>query len=347
MDILEISGTEYEVGVKIGKKFRTYFQEKIGKYEQKLKYDEVKNILENVREKIELKAPKCLEEIYGRADGAKVSRDALLLMFCPELFGAVNGCSTIIVKKNEKEILFAHNEDDLMDGSETVCLVKYNIGNNWVVGYTKARQLVGGAFAWNNYGIVISCNYIYSSMINIDNVSRYVLSREILRCKNIKEIINKCKEIKTASGFSVNVLDLKENKAINIEVGTSSIQITNIENKYGRANHYINKKSYHRVIKNQETLNRQEKITELLKNIKISSSDMKTLVNILNYEGDEYNNSIFKDFRKYPELNQVMTTNTFTINSANKKIVIYNYLNMEILNIDYDSFNINKNKMEK
>lgn len=341
-----MSGTEYEIGVEIGKKFKDYFQEQIVKYVEKLQYEEVRNILNNIQEKIKNEAPKCLEEIYGRADGAEVSRDGLLLMFCPELFGAVNGCSTLIVKKNENQVIFAHNEDDVMNGSETVNLIKYNIGNEWIVGYTKARQLVGGAFAWNNYGIVISCNYIYSSMINIGNVSRYILSRELLRCKTINEVIEKCKKISTASGFSINVLDLKTNKVINIEKGTESIQVTEVEQKYGRANHYINPKSYHRIIRNQETLNRQKEIEELIDKIDINSIEMVDLVKILQYESTEYNNSIFKDFRKYPESNEVMTTNTFTIDSKDKKIVIYNYLDREILNINYDSFNIEKEKIK-
>ncbi len=345
MEVLEISGTLYEVGMIIGKKYKKYFQEQIPKYIEKLQYEEIQNILKVIEEKIKKYAPKCLEEIYGRADGADVPRNALLLMFCPELFGAVSGCTTLLVKKNDNEVLFAHNEDDSMVGSETVSLIKYNIGDDWLVGYTKARQLVGGAFAWNKHGIVISCNYIYSSMISIENVSRYILTRELLRSKTIEEVIEKCKKLSTASGFSINVLDLKSNKIINIEKGIESIQITEIKNKYARANHYINEKSYHRIIRNQETLNRQKKIEELINNININSVNMEDLVKILQYESTEYNSSIFKDFRKYPELNEVMTTNTFTINSKDKKIVIYNYLDREILNIEYDSFHITKEKL--
>ncbi len=97
------------MGYQIGKKFKKYLSTVISKYECKLPQaiDSVKHL------EMKLKAllPNCLDEIYGRADGAEVSRDAMLLLFFPEIFKRIDGCTTAIVKKSDK-VLFVHNEDE-------------------------------------------------------------------------------------------------------------------------------------------------------------------------------------------------------------------------------------------
>ena len=105
-----VTGTEYEMGYKIGEKFKMYLQNKVKIYDEKITNPIVYSKVKEMESKLKNEFPKCLEEIYGRAAGAEVSRDSLLLMFFPEIFKSIDGCTTILLKKSNGKFLFSHNE---------------------------------------------------------------------------------------------------------------------------------------------------------------------------------------------------------------------------------------------
>lgn len=319
----EVSGTEYDMGYAVGKEFKDYLQKSIEKYEEKLK---IKNVYENVKrmeEKLKKQFSKCLEEIYGRADGANVSRDATLLMFFPEIFRKIDGCTTVILKKENGNFLFSHNEDDKNYNINNVALVKYKYSDYWIVGYTMAEKLTGSSFAFNSYGLVFSSNYIFDTKINLNNVSRYIMVRDVMNSKSIEETIEKLKNSKVASAFSLNILDTKKNIAINVEKDIDEIYVTNIEDRYARANHFTSKE-YILPEDRKSTKFRDEKANELIKLVDRKSASIDDLLNILNYETDDYNESIFKDPKKYPD--KSITCANFSCDNDLKKICIKDYL---------------------
>lgn len=318
----EVTGTEYDMGYAVGKEFKDYLQKSIEKYEEKFK---IKNVYENVKsmeEKLKKQFPKCLEEIYGRADGANVSRDATLLMFFPEIFRKIDGCTTVILKKENGNFLFSHNEDDRYN-INNVALVKYKYSDYWIVGYTMAEKLTGSSFAFNSYGLVFSSNYIFDTKINLNNISRYIMVRDVMNSKSIEEAIEKLKNSQVASAFSLNILDINKNIAVNIEKDIEEIYVTNIEDRYARANHFTSKE-YILPEDRKSTKFRDEKSNELIKLVDSKNAKIEDLINILNYEIDDYNESIFKDPKKYND--KSITVANFSCDNDLKNICIKDYL---------------------
>ena len=111
MKYLEITGTYYDFGFQIGRYFKNYLNSIIKPYREKIKFKKVNKHVSYLENKLKKSFPNCLEEINGRADGAGIERKTMLLLFFPEIFKRVDGCTTIIVKQ-QNNFLFAHNEDE-------------------------------------------------------------------------------------------------------------------------------------------------------------------------------------------------------------------------------------------
>jgi hypothetical protein len=71
--------------------------------------------------------------------------------------------------------------------------------------------------SWNSYGIVKTVNYCHDEDINLDNLPRYFSQRHLTEAKSIDEMISRCKEMKVASGFHINAIDINNNIAVSIE----------------------------------------------------------------------------------------------------------------------------------
>ena len=84
-----VSGNDYDMGYKVGNIFKEYLQNEIKKYDEKMLNKNIYSIVKKLELKLKEESFSCLEEIYGRADGAEVSRDSLLLMFFPEIYKIV------------------------------------------------------------------------------------------------------------------------------------------------------------------------------------------------------------------------------------------------------------------
>ena len=330
-----VTGTDYDMGYQIGKIFKEYLHNEIKKYDEKILN---KNVYAKVKElefKLKNESFNCLREIYGRADGAEVSRDSLLLMFFPEIYKRIDGCTTLILKKQNGKFLFSHNEDEKKYTSKNTALIKYDYGQYWIVGYTMAEKLTGSSFGYNSYGLVFSSNYIYDTKIELNNISRYVMVRTVMNASTIDEVISILKKCKVASAFSLNVLDTKTNKAINIEKDIEEIYVTNIEDRYARANHFTTKKDE---LPNEPISSkfRNEKSNELIKVIDRKTANIDNLKSILNYETADYYQSIFKDPKKYSD--QSITVANFSYDGEKNTIEIVDYLGDSKLKFAYEDF---------
>ncbi|MBQ3408287.1 MAG: hypothetical protein IJH12_03670 [Clostridia bacterium] len=331
----EVTGTEYEIGFKIGEKFKIYLQNKAKIYDEKIINLTIYSRVKEMENKLKNEFPKCLEEIYGRADGAEVSRDSLLLMFFPEIFKGIDGCTTILLKKSNGKFLFSHNEDDKFYNRDGVALVKYQYKDYWIVGYTPADKLIGSSFAYNSYGMVFSSNYIYDTKIDLDNISRYIMVRIVMDSQNIDEAITKLKTHKVASAFSLNILDMNSNTAVNVEKDISDIYVTKIQDRYARANHFIAKKDD----LPEEPISssfRQKKVSELTNLLDKSTAKIDDLINVLNYETDDYYQTIFKNPNKYDDKSS--TVANFSIDSETGIVMIRDYLCDDRIEMKFGEF---------
>jgi len=203
---LEVSGTEYEMGFQLGQAFAAYLQSAALGMEETLAQGAIREKAERLEGKLKAQLPACLEEIYGRADGAKIPRSLALLLFFPEISKRADGCTAAVIQKENGKFLFCHNEDDEHYTTENVALVKYQYGDFWITGYTVATKLVGSSFAWNSARMVFSSNYIYDTKIQLENISRYVAVRDVMNAKSLEEAVQKPREAKVASAFSLRNL---------------------------------------------------------------------------------------------------------------------------------------------
>lgn len=339
LNYFEVSGTDYEMGFQISTYFKDYLNKRIIDFNKKVNLTKEK--IDFLKEKMKNNFPNLLQEIYGRADGAQVSRDSLLLMFFPEVYKRLDGCTTVIVKKINS-VLFCHNEDNSKFNLENTALIKYNYKNRFVIAYTNAERLAGSAFSYNSYGLVFSCNYIYGGDTNLDNLSRYIVVRDLINSKSIDEVIEKLNKTNVASPFSINILDTNENTVINIEKDIQNLYITNINDKYARSNHF-HKKETDLTKLPESTKFRFEKINELIKKVDVNTCTINDLIKILMYHTDDYNKCVYKEYNKFQ--GKAVTDATYCVNTLNDYLTIYDYIGKSILIIDTKGNLISQNNI--
>lgn len=334
MRLLEVKGSAYEMGKATGQAFATYLNSRKEEYTEKYQRDGVKEKIAYLENKMKEEFPDCLDEIYGRADGAKIDRNVVLLMFCPEIYKRIDGCTTVLMKDKDGDMLFSHNEDDVQYNNDNIALIKYNYGDHWIVGYTNALKLTGSSFSYNSYGLVFSSNYVYDVKIELDYVSRYVAVREALQAKTVSEAISILKNMKVASAFSLNILDRNTNEAVNVEKDCEEIYVTHITDRYARSNHFIAKPFELEVPKTSVA-------RYLIPKAFVSKLDpmtvkMQDLIDILNTELPDYYETVFKDPKKYTD--KSVTVANFSYDNHHKRIRIQDYLSDTILEYGYDEF---------
>ena len=325
----EVNGSDYEMGFQIGQFFKDYLKTRILDFDKK--YHLVKQKVETLKIKLEKSFPNLLQEIYGRADGAEISRNSVLLMFFPEIYKRIDGCTTVIVKK-QNSVLFAHNEDNTVFNESNVALIKYNYGDRYVISYTMAERLAGCAFSYNSSGILFTSNYVFGENINLDNLSRYIVVRDVINSKSIDEAVTKLKQNDVASAFSLNILDVKTNKVINIEKDVNEIYLTEVIEKYARSNHFHAKK--HDESKDPLSSKfRYEKTNELINKLNIKTCKLTDLVNILKYESEDYYQCVYKQFGKFKNLS--VTDATVCVDTSQDFFTIYDYIGKSTLVFDF------------
>jgi isopenicillin-N N-acyltransferase-like protein len=252
-----VSGTNYEIGCKIGKEFR----------------DQIAYVLENNRRlkilrKIEEKNPRLqkrfqklvengdkyfhpyMQEIRGIADGSGLNLTDILLMNCHYDFPR-RGCTTVFFKEPGR-IILAHNEDNSKDYLNNCYILKvFPNGGTPFISYCYAGLLTGNSLAFNSNGIVITNNAMPTPDTKM-GIPRHLIDRSMLESKSMKDVIKRVLLKERASGGSFNVVSMKENWAVNIETTSKRYCITEVEERYLHTNHYVSRGLCH--IKRDESL---------------------------------------------------------------------------------------------
>ena len=340
MKYFEVFGSEYEMGFAIGKFFKDYLNKKIVKYEKLIcNFDKELNYIEN---KLKNEYPNCLEEIYGRADGAEISRKALLLLYSPELLWEVDGCTDIILK-NKYGIFLCHNSDNCHVDESGVALVKYVYGDCEVVTFTVASRLAGHGFFFNSNGIASTCDFLCEDEYQTKNISRYILSKNLLKAKSIFEYMDILKSLKMSSPSAYNVVDIKNNRAMGIEHDMDGlIYFKEVENLYFHTNTNILKTGAKTNFKNEtdgfpeDSIKRFIQVEKMIANINIETCKLKDIEKILNSFGNEYIGSIFKKPMKYK--NEMVTTGRICLNTSKKEIIVRDFVENSDITFDLTTF---------
>ena len=245
-------------------------------------------------------------------------------MFFPEVYKRIDGCTTVIVKNTKEQYFFSHNEDDVNYTNENVAFIHYHYDTCDVYGYTVAHKLCGSSFGFNSHGLVFSSNYVYDTVIDLNNISRYILVNDVMKSENIDDALKRLKSMKVASAFSLNILDIKQNRCINVEKDIKEIYVKEITDRYARANHFIIKPDPYTTEIPKSSAFRDSKSKELTNLIDRDTVTLKDLQNVLGYQTDDYYESTFKDPNKYKDLS--VTVANFNYDGSKNKIEIHDYL---------------------
>ena len=319
--ILEVN--EAEAGFVIGQKFAKEIQRVV------LPIGTLDKNFYVMKEKLIKTYPDYYQEVCDRARGAKVDSDKYLIYVSSELREqTLEKCTDIIIKKDNGEISSGHNEDGEYNKGNTM-LVKYITKNGWYIEFACADSLAGTTYWWNSSGLIFTMNYIYTRKQRIKEISSWFVLRDIIESRSLEDVLKRIKKVKSASGFNINLIDTKTNKAYSVEYRFDKVDVMEITDKFVHTNHFLRlEKRY--ASKESNTFNRFEhcnKIVEKLDKNDVSMMDIKT---ILEYKNDDYMHTVHVDEdHKNKKNKESVTGSLFLFDSSRKEIQICDYLNQQ------------------
>ena len=319
--ILEVNETE--AGFIIGQKFATEIQKAVSSISV------LNKNFYSMKQKLIKTYPDYYQEVCDRARGANVDLDKYLTYVSCELREqAMEKCTDIMIKKDDGTILLGHNEDGEYNKDNTL-LVKHLTKNGWYIEFACIDSLAGTTYWWNSSGLIFTMNYIHTNHYQeLGEISSWFVLRDIVESTSLNGVLEKIKKVKSASGFNINLVDTKTNKAYSIEYYVDRIDVVEITNKFVHTSHFLHlEKGY--CPEGNNTFNRLEHCHQILdkadKNI-ISFEDIKT---ILEYRNSDYMHTVHVNAGDNKKIKENLTSSLFLFDSNQKEIQIYNYINQQ------------------
>ncbi len=269
LPIIRVSGSNYDIGFQIGKKFRdrihsVFASSTIFKL-NKTKDQKHPEWLERLYNQTNEKFPQYIQEIKGIADGAGVDfRDALIHNFRHTLTLA-GGCATVVFKSPQKMIL-GHNEDyEPSIGNNSYITIAHLENNTKFLAFNNAGSLPGNAWGFNSHGLVFALDSL-APLPNLDldlnpdlGFPRLFLDRYVLESQTLKEATHRTQMYSPRSGImSYTIVSMKEFRGINIETTLTDITLTEITDVFYHVNHYTSE-TYKHLSLNAEVGTSQER----------------------------------------------------------------------------------------
>jgi hypothetical protein len=192
--------------------------------------------------------------------------------------------------------------EDFVNGSVAYDLNRY---------YLEARYRLFGTV---NEG---TSNYLFYEKADFSRLSRYIACKAIYHSRTLEEAIEAVKQLKTASPFSINILDTNIQRAVNIEKDLDTCYITEITGKFSRSNHFLNREAKSSVSSDY----RLNKTRELLAQKEITR--LKDVMDILDTIGTDEDHTVH-----IPASIEThgMTVINLAVDSSQKAITIRNFL---------------------
>ncbi|MCF2141138.1 MAG: C45 family peptidase [Candidatus Lokiarchaeota archaeon] len=259
----EFFGSGYDLGLKIGQKFRKRIKNayKYSPFIKKLQEIDKQNpeytdqmILIGKR-----KYPKYIMEIEGMAEGAKVDVRNLFLMNFRHSYEF--GCSSILIKEDQnsytERFYLGHNEDHDYYLASNAYLVKVILENGIsFLSHLYPGCLAGPSFWVNSYGVGISGNAINEPKKKL-GIPKSLLDRAAVETKSISEILSILTNKSRSGGYSYNIFSMPDFSLINLETTSTDYASISVVNNsehvkspiFFHTNHYINPRFSH--IKNK------------------------------------------------------------------------------------------------
>ena len=269
LPIIRVSGSNYDIGFQIGKKFRERIHSALASSTifklNKAKDQKQPEWLERLYNQANEKFPQYIQEIKGIADGAGIDfRDALIHNFRHSLT-IIDGCATVVFRSPQK-IILGHNEDyEPTIGENSYITIAHLENNTKFLAFTNAGSLPGNAWGFNSHGLVFALDSLapipsLNPDINQDfGFPRLFLDRYVLESQTLEEATQRTQMYSPRSGIiSYTIISMKEFRGINIETTLTDITLTEINDVFYHVNHYTSE-TYKHLSLNAEAGTSQER----------------------------------------------------------------------------------------
>ncbi|XP_071091493.1 beta-alanyl-dopamine/carcinine hydrolase-like [Haliotis cracherodii] len=228
---LHTIGTNYQIGLDMGRTFRGMIQEfynqssSLAKVTQFLQTDAGKTYYSGYFEAVTRVFPEYVKELSGLADGAGVSfTQAFSMMISSEIKAVMKlkgaeSCSDVYLA--DQQMAIGHNEDaDPLLKERSFLVHATVVGGAGDVenftAYTYAGALSGNAFSFNGDGKVFTVNALYPNIVEANKIPRYFMNRALLGVKSQGDLEHLLHGlgVGVAYGFNVNYADIRNSSGI-------------------------------------------------------------------------------------------------------------------------------------
>ena len=308
------------MGRQIGSLYKEILQRKAARYEKKWMSPPMHDKILSIENKMEKTFPDALEELKGKAAGAGISLETVVLMNSPELIRKEDGCTTVMMKNAQGEAFLSHNEDERGFFNNNTMLVRFIYGDHWIVSYINAEQLIGSCFGFNSYGLVFSSNYLFPNHTDSNEISRYIYERYLTSTKSVADARERLQRMKVASPFSFNVVDTNTNEIYNFEKDIDRVYETEITDRYGRANHFLLKEG--EIKSSPSSQFRSGKARESVLAVSKNGLKKEDLRGILDYREEDILRSIMLTGSR----RHTLTVANMSYSNSDRSLVVRDYL---------------------
>ena len=286
MKTLDFYGDHYTIGKQIGSHFKDILHAKASEYERYMEKEYIAAYTDRELDILRRDMPDIYDELRGRSEGAGLPAEMITLMSSCEILRKENGCTTVMVKLGDGSVLFSHNEDEDDFTKDNSAVIVYHLDDIDVYSYTNAWKLPGSADGWNSKGMVFTSNFLFYDEADLNRVSRYLAAGAVYSAGSMEEAVEIIRNMKTASPFSINIFDTNAKKAVNIERDADTCFITEIEGRYSRSNHFLNREGNSSVSSDYRLM----RTRELLAQKEINS--LKDITDILDDIGTDHDHTV-------------------------------------------------------
>jgi hypothetical protein len=235
LQIIEASGSYYDVGFAVGKATKTQILHLLKKTPRTR--STAKKYLDNFPLYYKYVQPftDAINYLKGMAKAVDVSYLRLIKLNLSEMDRKVDDKCTTIVLKKEDSFLIGHNEDSSshFDG---MFLLKATLPNIKLFTFCYFGSLPGFSFTKNSFGLTISNNSLNANDKQLGVAKRFVLFLlcHVSSVEDAKELL---KNMRRSSGQ--NYIFHKGDIIVAAEASATKISFLNIKKKYFHCNNYL------------------------------------------------------------------------------------------------------------
>ena len=250
---IEVSGTNYEIGYAIGKRFGENIRE--GMRRRSKWFADLEAVAKGKFAKefdgcvaaAKKYFPQYVEELQGWGDGAGVPlEDLMIASTWAELTAMKRGtgegekgeCSTISLNDG-KRIILAHNEDSSAAYKGLMFWLKAAPKNGRAFQcFSYPCFLPGNSPGFNEAGVIQTTNYTPCAEWRV-GIPRYFLNRAIFDAASLDEAIKVATHPERGYGNHHNLTSTKEGRILSVEVTPSKYEVREVNGVYFHTNHLI------------------------------------------------------------------------------------------------------------